>query len=258
MSRSKCNCAIHAIRNVVDYWARVNAHILKCLSFFLFFLEGPAGDEDLEVDEEEFPNFLVSSGDKAPLQPAPIQHLSQEISSFSSQVSAEAHPSDNTDKTHSVSQSGSQTAPQVSAEAYPSDNMDKTDSVSQSGSQTAPQVSAEVRPLDNMDKTDSVSQSGSQIAPLVSAEAHLSDNMDKTDLVSQTGSQTASQTADTDLSSEQPQHLLDIPFKCDVAPLQPQAPLQSSSSQTRDPLIGGSGEANLSFELPGQEGKLSG
>ena len=132
-------------------------------------------DEDLEVDEEEFPNFSVSSGEKAPLQPAPIQHLSQKISSsISSQVSAEAQKSDYTDNT---------------------------------------------------------------------------------DLVSQSGSLTASQTADTDLSSEQPQHLLDIPFKCDVAPLQPQAPLQPSSSQTRDPLIGGSGEANLSFELPGQEGK---
>ena len=186
-------------------------------------------DEDLEVDEEEFPNFSVSSGEKAPLQPAPIQHLSQKISSsISSQVSAEAQKSDNTDKTDSVSQSGSQTAPQVSAEAQKSDNMDKTDSVSQSGSQTAPQVSA---------------------------EAQKSDNTDNTDLVSQSGSLTASQTADTDLSSEQPQHLLDIPFKCDVAPLQPQAPLQPSSSQTRDPLIGGSGEANLSFELPGQEGK---
>ena len=33
-----------------------------------------------------------------------------------------------------------------------------------------------------------------------------------------------------------------------------QAPLQPSS-QTRDPLIGGSGEANLSFELSKQEGK---
>ena len=169
--------------------------------FFFFFLEGPV-DEDLEVDQEEFPNFSVSSGEKAPLQPAPIQHLSQEISS-------------------SISS-------QVSAEAQKSDNMDKTDSVSQSGSQTAPQVSA---------------------------EAQKSNNMDNTDLVSQSGSLTASQTADTDLSSEQPQHLLDIPFKCDVAPLQPQAPLQPSSSQTRDPLIGGSGEANLSFELPGQEGK---
>ena len=154
-------------------------------------------DEDLEVDEEEFPNFSVSSGEKAPLQPAPIQHLSQKISSsISSQVSAEAQKSDNTDKTDSVSQSGSQTAPQVSA------------------------------------------------------EAQKSDNTDNTDLVSQSGSLTASQTADTDLSSEQLQHLLDIPFKCDVAPLQPQAPLQPSS-QTRDPLIGGSGEANLSFELPG-------
>ena len=153
----------------------MNAHFLKHLSFFLlFFLEGPV-DEDLEVDEEEFPNFSVSSGEKAPLQPAPIQRLSQKISSsISSQVSAEAQKSDNTDNT---------------------------------------------------------------------------------DLVSQSGSLTASQTADTDLSSEQPQHLLDIPFKCDVAPLQPQAPLQPSSSQTRDPLIGGSGEANLSFELPGQEGK---
>ena len=186
-------------------------------------------DEDLEVDQEEFPNFSVSSGEKAPLQPAPIQHLSQEIySSISSQVSAEAQKSDNTDKTDSVSQSGSQTAPQVSAEAQKSDNTDKTDSVSQSGSQTAPQVSA---------------------------EAQKSDNMDNTDLVSQSGSLTASQTADTDFSSEQPQHLLDIPFKCDVASLQPQAPLQPSSSQTRDPMIGESGEANLSFELPGQEGK---
>ena len=186
-------------------------------------------DEDLEVDEEEFPNFSVSSGEKAPLQPAPIQHLSQKISSsISSQVNAEAQKSNNTDK---------------------------TDSVFQSGSQTAPQVSAEAQKLDNMDQTDSVSQSGSQTAPQVSAEAQKSDNTDNTDLVSQSGSLTASQTADTDLSSEQPQHLLDIPFKCDVAPLQPQAPLQPSSSQTRDPLIGGSGEANLSFELPGQEGK---
>ena len=176
----------------------MNAHFLKHLSYLFFFLEGPV-DEDLEVDEEEFPNFSVSSGEKAPLQPAPIQHLSQEISSsISSQVSAEAQK------------------------------------------------------LDNMDKTDSVSQSGSQTAPQVSAEAQKSDN---TDLVSQSGSLTASQTADIDLSSEQPQHLLDIPFKCDVAPLQPKAPLQPSSSQTRDPLIGGSGEANLSFELPGQEGK---
>ena len=204
-------------------------HIFSSIYFFyFFFLEGPV-DEDLEVDEEEFPNFSVSSGEKAPLQPAPIQHLSQKLSSsISSQVSAEAQKSDNTDKTDSVSQSGSQTAPQVSAEAQKSDNMDKTDSVSQSGSQTAPQVSA---------------------------EAQKSDNTDNTDLVSQSGSLTASQTADTDLSSEQPQHLLDIPFKCDVTPLQPQAPLQPSSSQTRDPLIGGSGEANLSFELPGQEGK---
>ena len=233
----------------------MNAHFLKHLSFSsFFFLEGPV-DEDLEVDEEEFPNFSVSSGEKAPLQPAPIQHLSQKISSsISSQVSAEAQKSDNTDKTDSVSQSGSQTAPQVSAEAQKSDNTDKTDSVSQSGSQTAPQVSAEAQKSDNQDKTDSVSQSGSQTAPQVSAEAQKSDNTDNTDLVSQSGSLTASQTADTDLSSEQPQHLLDIPFKCDVAPLQPQAPLQPSSSQTRDPLIGGSGEANLSFELPGQEG----
>ena len=111
-----------------------------------FFLEGPV-DEDLEVDEEEFPNFSVSSGEKAPLQPAPIQHLSQKISSISSQVSAEAQKSDNTDKTDSVSQSGSQTAPQVSAEAQKWDNMDKTDSVSQSGSQTAPQVSAEAQKI---------------------------------------------------------------------------------------------------------------
>ena len=51
-------------------------HIFSSVYLFLFFLEGPAGDEDLEVDEEEFPNFFVSSGDKAPLQPAPIQHLS--------------------------------------------------------------------------------------------------------------------------------------------------------------------------------------
>ena len=171
----------------------MNAHFLKHLSFFFFFffLKGPV-DEDLEVDEEEFPNFSVSSGEKAPLQPAPIQHLSQKISS-------------------SISS-------QVSAEAQKSDNMDKTDSVSQSGSQTAPQVSAEAQKLDNMDKTDSVSQSGSQTAPQVSAEAQKSDNTDNTDLVSQSCSLTASQTADTDLSSEQPQHLLDIPFKCDVAP----------------------------------------
>ena len=70
-------------------------------------------DEDLEVDQEEFPNFSVSSGEKAPLQSAPIQHLSQEISSISTQVSAEAQKSDNMDKTDSVSQSGSQTAPKL-------------------------------------------------------------------------------------------------------------------------------------------------
>ena len=83
----------------------MNAHFLKHLSFlFFFFLEGPV-DEDLEVDEEEFPNFSVSSGEKASLQPAPIQHLSQEIySSISSQVSAEAQKSDNMDKPYSVSQ----------------------------------------------------------------------------------------------------------------------------------------------------------
>ena len=32
------------------------------LLFFNFILEGPV-DEDLEVDEEEFPNFSVSSGE---------------------------------------------------------------------------------------------------------------------------------------------------------------------------------------------------
>ena len=175
-------------------------HIFSSIYLLFFFLEGPV-DEDLEVDEEECPNFSVSSGEKAPLQPAPIQHLSQEISSSNS--------------------------PQVSAEAQKSDNMDKTDSVSQSGSETAPQVSAEAQKLDNTDKTDSVSQSGSQTAPQVSAEAQKSDNTDNTDLVSQSDSLTASQTADTDLSSEQPQHLLDIPLKNVMWPLYSLRPLYS-------------------------------
>ena len=63
---------------------------------------------------------------------------------------------------------------------------------------------------------------------------------------------TASLSAQKDF--EQSQHLLDLPVKCDVASLQPQAPLQPSTQENvRDPLIGGTGKANLSFELSRQE-----
>ena len=48
-----------------------------------------------------------------------------------------------------------------------------------------------------------------------------------------------------------------MPVECDVAPLQPQAPLQPFVSQVniKDPLICGSISGNLSFELAAQEGK---
>ena len=47
-------------------------------------------------------------------------------------------------------------------------------------------------------------------------------------------------------------HILDMPVQCDVAPLQPQAPLQPFVSQEvniKDPLIGGSTGGNLSSGL---------
>ena len=56
-------------------------------------------------------------------------------------------------------------------------------------------------------------------------------------------------------------HILDMPVQCDVAPLQPQAPLQPFVSQEvniKDPLIGGSTGGNLSSGLAAQEGKNNG
>ena len=60
-----------------------------------------------------------------------------------------------------------------------------------------------------------------------------------------------------DVTTSTVSHILDMPVECDVAPLQPQAPLQSFVSQVniKDPLICGPASGNLSFELTAQEGK---
>ena len=51
-------------------------------------------------------------------------------------------------------------------------------------------------------------------------------------------------------------HILDMPVKCDLAPLQPQSPLQPFVSQVNiSLLICGSTSGNLSFELAAEEGK---
>ena len=64
----------------------------------------------------------------------------------------------------------------------------------------------------------------------------------------------------TDVTTTVSSHILDMPVQCDVAPLQPQAPLQPSVSQLniKDPLICGATSGNLSFELAAQEGKYYG
>ena len=61
----------------------------------------------------------------------------------------------------------------------------------------------------------------------------------------------------TDVTTSTVSHILDQPVECDVAPLQPQAPLQPFVSQIniKDPLICGPASGNLSFELAAQEGK---
>ena len=93
---------------------------------------------------------------------------------------------------------------------------------------------------DNMDTAAQSAQSSSEIGANIPAD-NAADNAD-----------TASLSAQKDF--EQSQHPLDLPVKCDVAPLQPQAPLQPSTQENiRDPLIGGTGKAYLSFELSGQE-----
>ena len=60
-----------------------------------------------------------------------------------------------------------------------------------------------------------------------------------------------------DVTTSTVSHILDMPVECDVAPLQPQAPLQPFVSKVniKDPLICGSTSGNLSFELAAQEGK---
>ena len=61
----------------------------------------------------------------------------------------------------------------------------------------------------------------------------------------------------TDVTTSTVSHILDQPVECDVAPLQPQAPLQPFVNQIniKDPLICGPASGNLSFELAAQEGK---
>ena len=61
----------------------------------------------------------------------------------------------------------------------------------------------------------------------------------------------------TDVTTSTVSHILDQPVECDVAPLQPQAPLQPFVSQIniKDPIICGPASGNLSFELAAQEGK---
>ena len=114
---------------------------------------------------------------------------------------------------------------------------DNTDTAAQSA-QSSSEIGANI-PADNTDTASKSAQSSSEIGANIPA-----DNADNAD--------TASLSAQKDF--EQSQHLLDLPVKCDVAPLQPQAPLQPSTQENiRDPLIGGTGKANLSFELSGQE-----
>ena len=82
--------------------------------------------------------------------------------------------------------------------------------------------------------------------------------------VSTTTTQTTATQPDTvhfvdsmDVTTSTVSHILDMPVECDVAPLQPQTPLQPFVSQVniKDPLICGPTSGNLSFELAAQEGK---
>ena len=209
-------------------------HFLSILTTVLYkknfvFKKGPENDDFEDEDQDEFPNFKVSSS-QAPLQP-------QQDVSTSEPVPASLQSEQPTDSI--VSTSTPQPAVSSDQPGQPTDSI-------VSNSQSLVSSEQPEHSTDNIISTSQPLASSVQINP-----GHFTDSTDVT--TQSTVSSVPAESKDSQQESIS-SHILDMPVQCDVAPLQP---FVSQEVNIKEPLIGGSTSFNLSFELAAQEGKYS-